>query len=207
MEDHIREGLKFIERMYISRNYGEFLSRVLNLRKEKAEGLLRKAYIIHDVGKGLEEFQSKKQHFPYHEFYSALVAKEVLKDFGKAGEIAVVAVSLHHHDWVRYEKPRKPDNLELDRECACVIEKFMGVEIPRKVPWIKPEEFSRWVVNVFSSNIRAVYALLLPISLADNYSAMRNRGGEPTTPGKEIEEVLSVYKEVEKFVSSISSGI
>ncbi|AEH24651.1 HD domain-containing protein [Pyrococcus yayanosii] len=197
MEAHITEGLRFIERIYIARNYGKFLSRVLGLKKVRAEELLLKAYAIHDVGKCLEEFQDAKQGFRYHEFYSALVAREVLKQFGKASEIATIAIFLHHHDWVREKPPRKPRNLKLHSDCIEVIEDLIGAEIPKSVPWTAPDEFRDWMIKVFSSNIRAVYALLLPISLADNYSALKNRGGEQTMLGKEVMKAVFTRREVE----------
>ncbi|AFK22397.1 CRISPR-associated endonuclease Cas3'' [Pyrococcus sp. ST04] len=196
MEAHIKEGLKFIEKIYIKRNYGKFLSQVLGLKKENAEDLLRKAYAIHDVGKCLEEFQKTKKGFQFHEFYSALIAKEVLRQFGKAGSIATVAIFLHHHDWIREKPPRKPENLKIHPDCAEIIKELAEIQVPMNVPWIAPNEFKDWMADIFASNIRAVYALLLPISLADNYSAIRNREGEPTMLGREIMEVISTHEEV-----------
>ena len=192
MEAHIKRGLELIEGLYLARNYGAFLGRLLELNPTTAGDLLRKAYVLHDVGKCLKTFQNRGESFGYHEFYSYLVARNVLADFGKPGEIASVAILLHHHDWIRKTIVKKPPSLRLIEECSELIKALLGLEVPDKIPWSEPvEEYSR-VEKTLKRNLRAVYVLLLPIVMADNYAAACNRGGKGSTLGREILEALKV---------------
>ncbi|HIH73641.1 MAG: CRISPR-associated endonuclease Cas3-HD [Thermococcaceae archaeon] len=193
MEAHITKGLELIEGLYISRNYGKFLGKLLGIAKDEADELLKKSYVIHDVGKCLEEFQQRRAGFKFHEFYSALVAREVFKKFGDAGDVATVAVFLHHHNWIRGKSPERPKNLTLSSECVAFIEEFLGEKVPQSVPWVDPKkEFYPYVERVLGSNLRAVYALLLPIAMADNYAAHCNRKGKASSLSGELFEALDV---------------
>jgi len=192
MEDHIRRGLELLERLYLERNYDSFLGRLTGVEPEVAGDILRKAYVLHDIGKCLDTSQTRRGSFGYHEFYSYLVAREALQEFETAGQVASVAVLLHHHDWIRKTLVKRPSSLRLVTECLSLIEKFSGLMLPDEVPWGEPvEEYSR-VETILRKNLRAVYAFLLPIVLADNYAAACNRGGAGSMLGKEILETLKV---------------
>ena len=188
MEDHIMTGLELIEKRYIGRNYGTFLGKLLGLQRGKADELLRLAYIFHDVGKGLEEFQKRKQGFKYHEYYSALIAREILKDWGKAGIVASTAILLHHHDWIRDGIPQKK-RLKLCPECRKLFKKLTGLEVPETISATSTEELT----ETFRNKLRSVYAILLPVVVADNFSASKNRLGKGTYLGKEILESSKLY--------------
>ncbi|GAB6135984.1 CRISPR-associated endonuclease Cas3'' [Thermococcus prieurii] len=191
MEAHIKRGLELIDGLYLARNYGVFLGRLLELDPTTAEDLLRKAYVLHDMGKCLETFQNRRGGFGYHEFYSYLVARKVLAGFGEAGNVASVAILLHHHDWIRKTIVKRPPSLRLAEECPGLIQVLSGLEVPDKIPWSEPvEEYSR-VEKTLQSNLRAVYSLLLPIVIADNYAAAINRGGKGSTLGREVVESIS----------------
>ena len=192
MEAHVKKGLELIEDLYIKRDYGKFLGRLLGVGSKTANDILRKTYALHDVGKCLEEFQLRGFSFGYHAFYSYLIAREALREFGSAGKVASAAILLHHHDWIVKESPEKPRNLELCSECISVIEDLSGVTIPSTLPWIDPRDAYETADSVLVSNLRAVYAILLPITVADNYAAACNRGGEGSALGKEIFEMLKV---------------
>ncbi|WP_342667082.1 CRISPR-associated endonuclease Cas3'' [Thermococcus celericrescens] len=192
MEDHIKRGLEIIEGLYLRRDYGAFLAQVLRVEQKFAEELLRKAYALHDVGKCLEEFQKRREKFGFHEFYSALIARDVFKKYGETGEIASIAILLHHHDWVRSGSPKKPNNLRLCEDCLSLIKELSGERLPPKIPWEEWIEFNSGVEKVFRKNLKGVYSLLLPLTVADNYAAATNRGGKKSLLGREIFEVLNV---------------
>ena len=192
MEAHIRGGLELIEGLYLGRNYGTFLGRLLELDPTTAGDLLKKAYVLHDVGKCLETFQNRGESFGNHEFYSYLVARKALADFGEAGNIASVAILLHHHDWIRKTIVKKPPSLRLTEGCPQLIKVLSGLEVPDKIPWGEPVEEYSHAEKTFKRNLRAVYALLLPIVMADNYAAACNRCGKGSTLGREILEALKV---------------
>lgn len=192
MEDHLKKGLELIEGLYIRRNYTALLGKLLDVKPEVAGDILRKAYVLHDVGKCLEMFQRRRRGFGYHEFYSYLMAKEILREFGAAGQVASVAVLLHHHDWIRKTLIDKPSDLRLIEECPPLIRKLSGLIIPKEIPWGKPIEEYTGVEIVLRKNLRAVYAILLPIVVADNYAASCNREGTGSALGREILETLKV---------------
>ena len=192
MEAHIRKGLEIIDGLYLRRSYARFLSRILNIDSKLAGELLRKAYILHDVGKCLEEFQKRRASFGFHEFYSALVAREAFRKYGDVGDTVSVAILLHHHDWIRIGAPKRPENSGLCEECLSVLEELSGERLPRKTPWKNWNEFMQEAEEVMRRNLRGVYSLLLPLVVADNYAAALNRGGKGSTLGKEIFEVLKV---------------
>ncbi|NJE06345.1 HD domain-containing protein [Thermococcus sp. M36] len=192
MEAHVKRGLELIEGLYIKRDYTALLGKLLDVKPEVAGDILRKAYVLHDVGKCLETFQTRRGSFGYHEFYSYLMAKEILREFGAAGQVASVAVLLHHHDWIRKTLVKKPSSLRLVEECPPLIRKLSGLTIPKEIPWSEPIEEYLSVEIILRKNLRAVYALLLPIVMADNYSAACNRGGAGSALGKEILETLEV---------------
>lgn len=192
MEAHIVKGLELISNLYLSRKYNKFLARVLGINREIAGDLLRKSYALHDIGKCLQGFQTRKGSFGFHEFYSHLVAGKVLKKFGDAGEIASVAILLHHHDWIKNRSPPKPESLRLNEECLSLLEEVTGERLPRDIPWKEPKVALAEAEGTLRKNLRGVYALLLPIVVADNYAAARNRGGKGSLLGREILETLSV---------------
>ncbi|ALV63032.1 CRISPR-associated protein, AF1875 family [Thermococcus sp. 2319x1] len=192
MEAHVKRGLELIEKLYIKRNYTALLGKLLGVKPDVAGDILRKVYVLHDVGKCLETFQTRRGKFSYHEFYSYLVAKDVLREFGTAGQIASVAILLHHHDWVRNTLVERPPSLRLIKECPPLIKNLSGLTIPGEVPWNKPIEEYSSVEGILRKSLRAVYALLLPTVVADNYSAACNRGGAGSMLGKEILETLEV---------------
>ncbi|MDI3476339.1 MAG: CRISPR-associated endonuclease Cas3-HD [Thermococcaceae archaeon] len=192
MKDHIRKGLEIIDELYLRRSYDRFLSRVLGVEPKVAGEVLRKAYILHDVGKCLEEFQKRRANFGFHEFYSALVVREVFRKYGDIGNVMSVAILLHHHDWIRYKSPERSENLRLCSDCIAVLEELSGERLPRKTPWKNWNEFMQEAEEVMRRNLRSVYSLLLPLVVADNYAAHVNRGGKGSTLVKEIFEVLKV---------------
>ena len=187
MEDHLRKGLELIDELYVKRNYCTLLGRLMDVSPETAEKILRRAYILHDVGKCLEIFQKRREKFYYHEFYSYLLAKTVINS-----EIAQVAILLHHHNWVRGSMVRRPPSLKLVEGCPELIEKLSGLKIPAEIPWRDPNKEYSIVDNILQNNLRAVYAILLPIVVADNYAAACNRDGKGSMLGKEILETLKV---------------
>ncbi|WP_231833726.1 CRISPR-associated endonuclease Cas3'' [Pyrococcus horikoshii] len=203
MEDHIRKGLEIIEGLYLRRGYGHFLSKILNIDVKLAEELLKKAYIFHDIGKCLEEFQQRREKFRFHEVYSALVAREVFKKYGDIGGVVSVAILLHHHNWIREKSPKRPRNLKLCNECLSIIKKLSGEKIPEEIPWRNWIEFTEEAEEIMRTNLRGVYSILLPLVVADNYAAAVNRGGKKSALGKEIFEVLKVRGW--KVASSFSS--
>ena len=192
MEAHLKRGLELLEGLYIERGYGNFLGRLLDVEPTVAEQLLRKTHVLHDVGKCLETFQKRRESFGYHEFYSYLVAKDALGEFGTAGQIAAVAVLLHHHDWIRDITVKKPWSLRLTRECIQLVKELSGVSISPEIPWGKPIEEYGAAEEILRRKLGSVYAILLPIVMADNYAALCNRGGEGSMLGREIVEVLKV---------------
>ena len=192
MEAHLKRGLELLEGLYIERGYGNFLGRLLDVEPTVAEQLLRKTHVLHDVGKCLETFQKRRESFGYHEFYSYLLAKDALGEFGTAGQIAAVAVLLHHHDWIRDRTVKKPRSLRLTGECIRLVKELSGVSIPREIPWSEPIEEYEIAEGILRGNLRGVYAILLSIAVADNYAALCNRGGEGSMLGREITEVLKV---------------
>jgi len=192
MEDHIRKGLELLERLYLERNYDSFLGRLTNVESEVAGDILRKAYVLHDVGKCLEVFQKRRAKFGFHWFYSYLVARTTLDRFGEAGEIASVAILLHHHDWILNKSPPKPENPKLCKGCLHLLENITMEKLSREIPWVEPQDAYSEAEIVFRKNTRAVYAFLLPIVVADNYAAACDRGGTGSILGKEILETLKV---------------
>jgi len=193
MEAHIKKGLELIEKMYLKRNYGVLLGRILGIEPEVAGDILRKAYVLHDIGKCLEKLQKRGASFGFHWFYSYLVARNVLSKFGDSGKIAAVAILLHHHDWVISQTPKKPENLRLCEKCIHLIEDIIGEKVSVSIPWDEPQSVYSEVENLFrinKKNIRGVYAFLLPIVVADNYAAAINRGGRRSALVEEILEVL-----------------
>ncbi|WP_232462878.1 CRISPR-associated endonuclease Cas3'' [Thermococcus sp. P6] len=192
MKEHVTRGLELIDRLYLQRNYGSLIGRIVGVTPEEAETLLRKAYVLHDAGKCLEFFQKRKSKFPFHEFYSGVIAMEVLKKFGEAGRVASVAIMLHHHDWVRSKTPKKPPDLKLEETCRHLLEELSGESIPGEMNWVEPVRFQSNVKGILQKNLRGVYAFLLPITVADNYAAACNRGGKGSLLGREIFETLSV---------------
>ncbi|WP_297468433.1 HD domain-containing protein [Thermococcus sp.] len=192
MEAHLKRGLELLEGLYIERGYGNFLGRLLDVKPKAAEELLRKTHVIHDVGKCLETFQKRRESFGYHEFYSYLVAKEALGEFGTAGQIAAVAVLLHHHDWIRDRTVKKPQSLRLTKECIQLVKELSGVSIPHEITWRQPIVEYETAEKILRKKLRGVYAILLSIAVADNYAALCNRGGEGSMLGREITEVLKV---------------
>ena len=205
MENHIKKGLEFVEGLYLNRKYNEFLAGVLEIEPEIAGDLLRKAYAPHDIGKCLEVFQLRRRGFGFHEFYSFLVAREVFKKFEKSGRIASVAILLHHHDWIRNRSPPKPENPKLCEECLLLLEDITKEKLPREILWVEPKVAYSEAEGIFRENLRGVYALLLPIVVADNYSAVVNRKGKKTTLGMEIFDVLGVRRW--DFARDFSGGL
>ncbi|WP_297520801.1 HD domain-containing protein [Thermococcus sp.] len=192
MEAHLKRGLELLEGLYIERGYGNFLGRLLDVEPTVAEQLLRKTHVLHDVGKCLETFQKRRESFGYHEFYSYLLAKDALGEFGTAGQIAAVAVLLHHHDWIRDRTVKKPWSLRLTEECIQLVKELSGVSVPHEIPWGEPIVEYEIAEGILRGNLRGVYAILLPIVMADNYAALCNRGGKGSMLGREITEVLKV---------------
>ncbi|ASJ04247.1 HD domain-containing protein [Thermococcus barossii] len=192
MEAHVKRGFEIIEGLYIDRGYERFLANLLNVDDGTAVELLRKAYALHDAGKCLGVFQNRKSSFGFHEFYSYLIVGKVFQKFGKAGEVASVAVLLHHHSWIRTKTPEKQANLRLSGKCRELLENLSREKLPEEVPWIEPTVAYSKAEEILRKNLRGVYALLLPIVVADNYAAAINRGGESSALGREIFDVLRV---------------
>ena len=205
MENHIRRGLELLERLYLERNYDSFLGRLTGVEPEVAGDILRKAYALHDVGKCLEVFQKRRAKFGFHWFYSYLVARTTFGRFGKAGKIASVAILLHHHDWRLNKSPPKPENPELCKGCLHLLENITMEKLPREIPWVEPQVAYSEAESALRENLRAIYAFLLPIVVADNYTASCNRGGTGSALGREILEALRVRGW--DFAGCISGGV
>jgi len=197
LEDHIKVGLEFLKRRYLSRKYQNAIAKELGVDKNTVTNFLMVSYLLHDVAKGLKYYQKRRETFRGHEYYSSLIAVEALMPYGK--EIALVigaAVGLHHHDWIRYELPKVP-RTKLTQECIEIVKKLSPIELtlPTQIPLTN---YSSEIFEITSKRLKAVYLFLIPIVLADNYAALKNRGDERTILGKEVLQADEIYENIKK---------
>jgi len=194
LKDHIDVGLQHIEERYIRRNYHLYVAREFDVSKEDAERLLTLTYILHDSGKGLEEYQIRKTSFGGHQEFSAAIAYNVLDDFDdNLRRVVVNAIMLHHHDWVRRGSIsiRKP---VLNDECRSLLSDYLNRPVPKTVPSLPGTILD----ETLTSNLKRVYILLVPLMVADNYAAIMNREnkGSGSLLGDEVIKSYNVYKGV-----------
>ncbi|QOJ78825.1 CRISPR-associated endonuclease Cas3'' [Infirmifilum lucidum] len=200
MREHVLGGLGYIERNYLSRNYGAYLSRLARAAGLGAdEALARRAlvasYVLHDAGKLLEYFQRRRKDFRGHEFFSAAI---VVRCCGLEGleRAAAIAVLLHHHTMQR-DVGYRGSNIRMREECAAELERILeehaGIRavLPRELSVQEVKRVSEDLLSIKYDDwplVRVVYAILEPLTLADHYAA-RLRGGEGTLLGGEAERV------------------
>ncbi len=202
MRDHIEAGLDIIK-LFEKYNYDKYLTRILEIDPTKpniAKDVLELTYVFHDIGKGLEKFQTRKKGFLAHEFYSSYifyktVSANWLDDNLKT--IMSIAIMLHHHTMKNridiilnnddnplniseccidlFAEYGKEYEIQFDIKNAVITNnntKNFCIDINETLS----EKSSIFRLNSGTPMIRKVYAILYPIIIADNYSANVNRG-------------------------------
>lgn len=212
MEQHILVGLKVMD-LYIKRHYSIRVLKALKKfainKKISVDAILRLAYILHDIGKGLKRFQ-RTLRFGGHEWFSAFIVdnSNIIIDNKplplNVKRVISLAILLHHHTMIKDQVKTKIRNIsdELEPECINVILKFIPQNI--KISNIIPRKINgNYVLNYINNNLiktiltkyyREVYLLLVPLTVADNYAAIMNRKGKGTILGREITKVVELWR-------------
>lgn len=215
MEQHISEGLKIID-LFVKRHYTR---RLLRFMKDdgidtvsKVEAILRFMYIMHDIGKGLRKFQ-RKARFGGHEIISAyIVDKMEISVDGQslstiARRIIALTILLHHHTLMKKNIREKLEKIrdEICPRCIDIIKRFtpVNVELDRIQTKINGSDVIKHVTRHLIRNTlgkeeycRKAYILLIPLMVADNYAANKNRGGKGTVLSREINKIIFFWQKI-----------
>lgn len=213
MEQHVSEGLKIID-LFIRRHYAHRVIRFMDEEGintiSKAEAILKLIYIMHDIGKGLRTFQQGTR-FGGHEFISAYIFDnmKILIDGQLLSEIArriiALAILLHHHTLMKNMVKKRLSIIkdEICPACLNIIKQFLPsnielIYIPKK---IVGNDVIRHVEKYLVHDTlgkgkyyRKAYMLLIPLMVADNYAANKNRGGKGTILGEEINKIILFWQ-------------
>ncbi|ADC69855.1 CRISPR-associated HD domain protein [Methanocaldococcus sp. FS406-22] len=207
MEEHIEKGLEVID-FYIKRNYHKKLAKCLGVDNKVGKITLETSYVLHDSAKGLEYYQDKKT-FRGHEFYSAYIAYNsidtITGDEKKDNEIKktiACAIALHHHTMVNRFKPiTSSPKLEMCEEGIEVIQKYSPIDV--NIPSEIPSDVIHSITELFKDSdriFRGVYLILVPLMVADNVSAILNRGNNNENLGVLGREVIEIYNIYKKYL-------
>ncbi|MEN3016462.1 MAG: CRISPR-associated endonuclease Cas3'' [Candidatus Methanosuratincola petrocarbonis] len=200
LEYHIKKGLEAID-LFSKRKYYLLLARQLQCDSEEARKVLYIAYIMHDVGKCIEEYQKGKKSFMGHEFYSAaVILKSELELDPRLKDIVALTVMLHHHTmpWRISKIDNRPVHICYEGKES--VEKILNERIKLKVNLIEDISYVYDIVSELVSRARdrklmeGVYALLIPVMVADDYAASV-RGGNSCL-GREAVNVVNIYRSI-----------
>jgi len=207
MEEHIKKGLEVID-FYIKRNYHKKVAKCLGVDNKVGKITLKTSYCLHDSAKGLEYYQDKKT-FRGHEFYSAYIAYNsidtITGDEKKDNEIKktiACAIALHHHTMVnRFNSLNDFQKSKMCEECIEIIQKYSPIEVNIPAEIIGNIEHS--ITELFKDSDRifkGVYLILVPLMVADNISAILNRGNSNENLGVLGREVIEIYNIYKKYL-------
>jgi len=115
LREHVINGLKAIDAIYLESGLSETLAKRLGITREELAVTLKRAYLLHDVGKAYSPFQTRidsGKSVPGHEVASAA---SVLKTLSENAESIATAILLHHHA-IRGVKDAIKKALELGNE-------------------------------------------------------------------------------------------
>ena len=221
MKQHIDKGIELIQ-ILDQKNYSQYIANLFGIDIKTAKIVLYVPYVFHDIGKGLLTFQERKKGFPAHEFYSAYIFYHAVNFNDKSitdhiREIMTLAIMLHHHTMKNRidsidedDKPRKYcdscKKIYQDYSKEYNIKYDADIKITNK----NTRKFGKEIYTTLNSNtniysttnptkdrlmLRKVYALLYPIIMADNYSAVLNRkGNQKGIIAKDVLAYIEVLK-------------
>ena len=189
METHIDLMLNFMEKMYIDKKYGYFISNLSKTSYEEAEKALKFMIIMHDSGKSLKMYQescSKNGGFRGHEFISAYLAYSLSQESNIYLKNALSsAIMLHHHTMMhRAGFIYRYTRLEISIKCIDFYKKYYGINIPQYIYSENIHNTISTLSQFFRKNTRLVYAFLYPLTIVDNLAASK-RDGRGTLIGNE----------------------
>jgi CRISPR-associated endonuclease Cas3-HD len=207
MEEHIEKGLEVID-FYIKRNYHKKVAKYLRVDNKVGKTILKTSYVFHDIAKELEYYQKNKT-FHGHEFYSAYIVynsiNTITGDEKKDDEIKrtiACAIALHHHTMVNRLKPiTSSPKLKMCEEGIEVIQKYSPIEV--NIPTEIPSNVIHSITELFRDSDRifkGVYLILVPLMVADNISAILNRGNSNENLGVLGREAIEIYNIYKKYL-------
>jgi CRISPR-associated endonuclease Cas3-HD len=192
LERHITSGLYYMQEIYLKNMYHKHVAKRLNICEEDSINLLKIAYMLHDIGKVYDPFQTRIAEgygAPGHEVLSSYMVIEHcrLMDVNLIRAMAL-AILLHHHAMRTLDEAFiKFCNTEyfiLPSERAEWLRRIIYVDILNALP---SSLVSREVVNVLERELHrlitpksleglghayaATYLILHPLMICDNLSA------------------------------------
>jgi len=210
IDGHIREGVNFIEKIFLDRGFDNYLVRLARFLKveisnKESRNALYASYIFHDLGKISRNYQESKTSFGGHEIISAYWISLHGNQLG-LGEMlypVIFSIYLHHHD-IRRNIFKDIMRAELCMECLKLIldiykEKTSieltdyKTELEGKIHSQLRNKFNRVVsIDREFKYFRLSYPLLQVVHGADNYSASR-RGGGRSILSIEVQKVYKAF--------------
>jgi CRISPR-associated endonuclease Cas3-HD len=201
LEDHLDKCIEMLMTFYLKQELHRHIARSLNLSPEEAEQALKAVILLHDYGKGAQEYQQRKLlSFPKHEYFSAVAANQTLIDISWK-DIAITTILWHHMamrgpnlkaDLGTWSEYNAPEIVTFTEDVEKMIQKLIKKwavsvidihKLPKKITF----NDVRNIVNLVDSKLREPFwsksfypitiKLLRTLILVDNLAAAEQRGG------------------------------
>ncbi|MEM3791950.1 MAG: CRISPR-associated endonuclease Cas3'', partial [Candidatus Bathyarchaeia archaeon] len=198
LERHITAGLRYMQEIYLKNMYHRHISKRLNVSDEDSINLLKVAYMLHDLGKAYDPFQTRiiEGHgAPGHEVLSSYVAVKHCKvlDENLTRSVAL-SILLHHHAmrtlseaFIQFcEVKHFTISMEkaewLKRNVYADVLNFLPNSLTsEQVVNVLMRELNRLITPKLSEGLGQIYAtaylILHPLMVCDNLSAYTAKFG------------------------------
>jgi CRISPR/Cas system-associated endonuclease Cas3-HD len=216
IDEHIINGIDFIEEVFLDRRFDTYLVRLahslkVEISERESRNALYASYIFHDLGKISRNYQESKSSFGGHEIISAYWISIHGNQLG-LGEMlypVMFSIYLHHHD-IRKNSFKEVKRVNLCESCLNLIldmyKKKTSIDLTTYKTELVGEIHSKLrdkFYQVISNDrefkyFRLSYPLLQVIHGADNYSASIRRGKQTILS----DEIQKVYKAI-RFLREI----
>ncbi len=194
LSQHLKFALSELKAKFLSRGYHVRVARLVGTDEETARDLLKLTVLLHDIGKGATEYQSRGRGFSGHEYFSALIAHRSVTLQREFVSHMALAIYLHHHTMIGRRPPAGRHELadECVEEFTSLVDEeglidLVNVDILRRTFGC---EESRRLVSQLRAWARRdplpCLAILYPLVIVDNLAAFRGRGGKEGVLLKEI---------------------
>ena len=197
LEDHLRATLSWVRRLFISRRYHLRLARILDVEEGTARVALELSALVHDLGKGVERYQTSRTGFRGHEYFSAFLATRSLRLPEQIVASVGLAILLHHHTMQQRDPPR--GRHRLSEECVKTFLRLADSEGLADLLDPQPlrAEFTTKDVIAEAKRLKTsgrvnplpALALLYPLVIADNLAASARGGGRTVL----LNEIIQSY--------------